>query len=573
VDYDQDLAERIAERVARIGADGKLVLDADGEVYHVTLLEKLLVPLLAKLGNLVVGGGIWMNTQRPEWNDANNAMVGLGLSMVTLYYMRRYVRFLQDLLANDTESVDLSSEVNQWFVETASALARVRPELGEKPISSAQRFSTLQDLGLAASRYRRTVYSQEGFSGRASQSPDNILQMLDDALAAIDHSISNNRRDDGLYHAYNLLELGPESADIDVLYPMLEGQVAALSSGAISGDEACTMLEALYESDIYRPDQHSFMLYPDRELPGFLEKNCIPADDVSAIPILRRMLTDGNERIMAQDALGAYRFSADFHNAGDLEQRLDELRDTYGEELDNAREAILELYEKVFNHRAFTGRSGGMFGFEGLGCIYWHMVSKLLLATQEVFLAAVDSEADERVCERLGTMYYRIRDGIGFNKTPAEYGALPMDPYSHTPKHAGARQPGMTGQVKEEILSRFGELGVRVRDDSARIDTRLLRPCEFATEPGMLRYLDVNGEWCEIALPARSLAFTWCQVPVIYHLDDDADPSLTVTRHDGATETLSELDIPVELSTELFTRSGRIRQINAVLPSRCLFSG
>jgi hypothetical protein len=194
VDYDQDLAERIAERVARIGADGKLVLDADGEVYHVTLLEKLLVPLLAKLGNLVVGGGIWMNTQRPEWNDANNAMVGVGLSMVTLYYMRRYVRFLQDLLANDTESVDLSREVNQWFVETASALARVRPELGEKPISSAQRSSTLQELGLAASRYRRTVYSQEGFSGRASQSPDNILQMLDDALAAIDHSISNNRR-------------------------------------------------------------------------------------------------------------------------------------------------------------------------------------------------------------------------------------------------------------------------------------------------------------------------------------------------------------------------------------------
>jgi hypothetical protein len=89
--------------------------------------------------------------------------------------------------------------------------------------------------------------------------------MLDDALAAIDHSISNNRRDDGLYHAYNLLELGPESADIDALYPMLEGQVAALSSGAISGDEACTMLEALYESDLYRPDQHSFMLYPDRE--------------------------------------------------------------------------------------------------------------------------------------------------------------------------------------------------------------------------------------------------------------------------------------------------------------------
>ena len=78
-----------------MGADGKLVLDADGNVYQVNLLEKLLVPLLGKLGNLVIDGGIWLNTQRPEWNDANNALVGQGLSMVTLYYMRRYIRFLQ----------------------------------------------------------------------------------------------------------------------------------------------------------------------------------------------------------------------------------------------------------------------------------------------------------------------------------------------------------------------------------------------------------------------------------------------------------------------------------------------
>ena len=105
-----------------------------------------------------------------------------------------------------------------------------------------------------------------------------------------------------------------------------------------------------------------------------------------------------------------------------------------------------------------------MFGFEGLGSIYWHMVSKLLLAIQENFFAARDSGTDEETCSRLGALYYAVRDGIGFNKTPSEYGAFPMDPYSHTPKHAGAQQPGMTGQVKEEVLSRFGELGVRVRE-------------------------------------------------------------------------------------------------------------
>ncbi|CAN0044150.1 unnamed protein product, partial [Discosporangium mesarthrocarpum] len=39
--------------------------------------------------------------------------------------------------------------------------------------------------------------------------------------------------------------------------------------------------------------------------------------------------------------------------------------------------------------------------------------------------------------------------------------AFPTDPYSHTNRH-GAQQPGMTGQVKEEIVTRFGELGVRI---------------------------------------------------------------------------------------------------------------
>ena len=58
--------------------------------------------------------------------------------------------------------------------------------------------------------------------------------------------------------------------------------------------------------------------------------------------------------------------------------------------------------------------------------------------------------------------YFDIRGGIGFNKTPKDYGAFPTDPYSHTPGFAGAKQPGMTGQVKEEVITRLIELGVFV---------------------------------------------------------------------------------------------------------------
>ena len=51
-----------------------------------------------KITFLIPDGGIWLNTQRPEWNDANNATVGNGLSMVTTYYLRRYVLFLKQLI-------------------------------------------------------------------------------------------------------------------------------------------------------------------------------------------------------------------------------------------------------------------------------------------------------------------------------------------------------------------------------------------------------------------------------------------------------------------------------------------
>jgi len=115
VDFDHDLELRIEQQVIRSGADAKLLCDSEGDVYLVTLLEKLLVTLLCKISNTVVDGGIWLNTQRPEWNDANNALVGNGLSMVTLYYLRRHLRFLQDVISEAHGAAKLSTEVATWL--------------------------------------------------------------------------------------------------------------------------------------------------------------------------------------------------------------------------------------------------------------------------------------------------------------------------------------------------------------------------------------------------------------------------------------------------------------------------
>ena len=54
----------------------------------------MLATVLAKMSNFIPEGGIWMNTQRPEWNDANNALVGNGVSMVTLILPKTVLKFL-----------------------------------------------------------------------------------------------------------------------------------------------------------------------------------------------------------------------------------------------------------------------------------------------------------------------------------------------------------------------------------------------------------------------------------------------------------------------------------------------
>ena len=158
-------------------------------------------------------------------------------------------------------------------------------------------------------------------------------------------------------------------------------------------------------------------------------------------------------QLFDEDDTGHLHFRPELVNAVALDEFLERL------EVDRAHRSVIhEVYEQVFSHHQFTGRSGSMYGYEGLGSIYWHMVAKLLLAVQEAYWSAIDE--DQSDVDRLAAAYRRIRAGLGFQKDPLTYGAIPTDCYSHTPMHAGAQQPGMTGQVKEEVLTRLGELGI-----------------------------------------------------------------------------------------------------------------
>jgi hypothetical protein len=231
--------------------------------------------------------------------------------------------------------------------------------------------------------------------------------------------------------------------------------------------------------------------------------------------------------------------------------------------LQKERKLVLDIFEKIFNHKAFTGRSGTFFGYEGLGSIYWHMVSKLLLAVQECCLKAIEENAGPEVIGRLMEHFYEIDAGIGVHKSPELYGAFPTDPYSHTPQHRGAQQPGMTGQVKEDILSRFGELGVFVNNGQLHFNPCLLRENELLGQGNVFEYIAVEGVTKHIALQKGELAFTYCSVPVVY-VASTAE-KITVYLADGKKEEIAGNVLTAQFSSHIFKRTGKIDRLEVSL--------
>jgi hypothetical protein len=69
------------------------------------------------------------------------------------------------------------------------------------------------------------------------------------------------------------------------------------------------------------------------------------------------------------------------------------------------------------------------------------MVSKLLLAVQETYFRAAQAGESEAPLRALADVYYDVRQGLGFNKSPDVYGAFPTDPYSHTPAGRAPSNP------------------------------------------------------------------------------------------------------------------------------------
>ncbi len=440
--FDVERDKYIEKLVSTIGSDARLVLKGDS-VYTVNLAEKLLVTMLCKVSNLLPGGGIWMNTQRPEWNDANNAIVGIGLSVITVYHLKAYLTFLKPLFS-DNKDYFISSEVKQWLLKITEILKNANFLGNEKDI--------LDRMGEAFCEYRNKVYA-DGFSGKENIASHAIEQFIEEATTLVDYTINKNSGE--VFVSYNLLN---EDFSFTPMKTMLEGQSAIIASGALSKEQVCKLIHMM-KKELYYDKGKYHTLYPIKTTQKFYDKNNITCQ---FSPV---------EGIAEKDVNGKLHFNADITTESILLRRCETRGLSDGE-----IELLMAEYERVFGHRKFNGRSDVMYKFEGIGCAYWHQNAKFALGVLETAQRAYANAEDITEIYR---EYNNLLDGFIYRKSPSECGAFPTEPYSHTSYNKKSEQPGMTGQVKESIIMRRGELGVSVADGQISFLPEFLRQAEF----------------------------------------------------------------------------------------------
>ena len=385
LEFDHAAQDGIDDRVAEIGADGRLVTAAGGGVHHASLAEKLLVPALAKLSSLVAGGGDLAQTRSgPNGTTPTTPLVGIGVSVVTVFHLREYLAFLDGLLERSpVGEVPVAPAVLEWMAGLESAFDTHRGLAEGDPITAEARRDLLDQLGRSASSYRSSVYGRPPEPARAA-SVAAVRGCIRAALPHLDRIIAEARpvRRPGS----RLPAAAARTRDRRARPPVRDaGGPDRRAEFGPRRPARChrPWSTPLFASDLYRPDQRSFLLYPNTPRPSFMNKNQVPESAVG--PALQNLIDDGHG-IAQRDADGSVRFAAHLRRQEDLEDAIDSLEEACRPDR-AGRAEVLEAYEAVFEHRAFAGRSQTMYRYEGLGCVYWHMVMKLMFRLQQRIFA------------------------------------------------------------------------------------------------------------------------------------------------------------------------------------------
>jgi hypothetical protein len=125
----------------------------------------------------------------------------------------------------------------------------------------------------------------------------------------------------------------------------------------------------------------------------------------------------------------------------------------------------------------------------------------------------------------------------------------------------------MTGMVKEEILTRQRELGCSIENGQLVFDFLLLDTNEFLAEPTEFDYRDLDGEPVQIRLPADSIAYSICQVPVTLRVQVSDKPCIEVHLSDGSVHRIDGHILDITNSRHIFQRDGTVRHLVVIVPT------
>jgi hypothetical protein len=87
----------------------------------------------------------------------------------------------------------------------------------------------------------------------------------------------------------------------------------------------------------------------------------------------------------------------------------------------------------------------------------------------------------------------------------------------------------------------------------------LLKKDEFLFAPQKFEYYNINGELRVIDLNKNSLAFTFCQVPIVYNIS--GSNKIHVFYSNGKKQEIKGTTINRELSGQIFARNPGIEKI------------
>ena len=100
----------------------------------------------------------------------------------------------------------------------------------------------------------------------------------------------------------------------------------------------------------------------------------------------------------------------------------------------------------------------------------------------------------------------------------------------------------------------------------------LLHASEFLEVRSEYRLPDLSGSFRSHVVPAGALAFSVCQVPVVY-TRVAGNISIRVTARDGTERKIVGGTLDLATSRAVFARSGEVARIDVAVPDRALRPG